>query len=64
MPVIAHRRHVECVTWGRVQTMGARFLEHYVDEAWAIVSPDFLNAAGESPQGFNLAQLTADLAQI
>jgi hypothetical protein len=44
--------------------MGTRFLEHYVDEAWAIVSPDFLDATGQSPQGFNLAQLTADLAQI
>ena len=64
VPVIAHRKHVECVTWGRVQPMGTRFLEHYVDEAWAIVSPDFLNAAGESPQGFNLTQLTADLAQL
>jgi hypothetical protein len=64
VPVIAHRKHVECVTWGRVQTVGTRFLEHYVDEAWAIVSPDFLNSAGESPQGFDLAQLTADLAQL
>jgi hypothetical protein len=64
VPIIAQRKHVECVTWGRVQDVGLRFLEHYVDEAWAIVSPDFLDASGESPQGFDLAQLTADLAQL
>jgi hypothetical protein len=64
VPIVAHRKHVECVTWGRVQTMGARFISHYVDEAWAILNPDFLNAAGENPQGFDIDQLRADLAQL
>jgi hypothetical protein len=44
--------------------MGARFISHYVDEAWAILNPDFLNAAGENPQGFDIDQLRADLAQL
>lgn len=64
VPIVAHRKHLECVTWGRVQTMGDHFASHYVDEAWAIVNPDFLDAAGESPQGFNLDQLKADLQAL
>jgi hypothetical protein len=64
VPIVAHRRHIECVTWGRVQPMGARFAEHYVDEAWAIVNPDFLDVNGASPAGFDMAQLMADLNQL
>ncbi len=64
VPIVAHRKHVECVTWGRVQPMGDHFVSHYVDEAWAVLNPDFLNEQGQSPQGFNLAQLQADLAAL
>jgi hypothetical protein len=64
VPIVAHRKHVECVTWGRVQPMGQRFVSHYVDEAWAIVNPDFLDVNGKSPQGFDMQQLQADLAQL
>jgi hypothetical protein len=64
VPIVAHRKHIECVTWGRVQPMGQRFVSHYVDEAWAIVNPDFLDVNGKSPQGFDMGQLQADLAQL
>jgi hypothetical protein len=64
VPIVAHRRHIECVTWGRVQPMGHRFCSTYIDEAWAIVNPDFLDVNGESPQGFNIDELQADLAQL
>lgn len=64
VPIVAHRKHLECVTWGRVQTMGDRFASHYVDEAWAIVNPDFLDVNGKNPEGFDMAQLTADLAAL
>jgi hypothetical protein len=64
VPIVAHRKHIECVTWGRVQPMGAHFAEHYIDEAWAIVNPDFLDVNGKSPAGFDMAQLTADLAAL
>ena len=64
VPIVAHRKHVECVTWGRVQPMGDRFVSHYVDEAWAIVSPDFLDVRGQNPQGFDMPKLLADLAQL
>jgi hypothetical protein len=64
VPIVAHRKHIECVTWGRVQPMGQRFISHYVDEAWAMVNPDFLDVNGKSPQGFDMQQLQADLAQL
>ena len=64
VPLVAHRKHLEVVTWARVQPVGTRFLENYISEAWALVSPDFLNAQGVTPAGFNLAQLNADLAQL
>lgn len=64
VPLTAKRKHLEIVTWARVVPCSQAFLEHVVDEAWAIVSPDFLDAAGDSPEGFNLAQLNADLAEI
>jgi hypothetical protein len=64
VPIVAHRHHIECVTWGRVQPMGDRFVSHYVDEAWAIVNPDFLDVNGQNPAGFNMSQLMADLAAL
>jgi hypothetical protein len=64
VPIVAHRKHIECVTWGRVQPMGDGFVSHYVDEAWAILNPDFLNVQGENPAGFDMAQLQADLAAL
>ena len=64
VPIVAHRKHIECVTWGRVQPMGDALRSHYIDEAWAIVNPDFLDVRGQSPAGFDMAQLLADLAQL
>ncbi len=64
VPIVAHRKHVECVTWGRVQPMGDRFVSHCVDEAWAIVNPDFLDVRGQNPEGFDMPKLLADLAQL
>jgi hypothetical protein len=39
------------------------FWLRYFDEAFALLSPDWL-AANVAPNGFNLNQLTADLAAI
>lgn len=52
------------VTWGQLVVVEWGFWEAYVDEAWAIVSQDFLNGKGVSPQGFDLAQLNSDLAAV
>lgn len=50
----------ECVTWGRLQSMTLRFYKNYCDEAYAILSPEML-IEGKSLEGFDLAQLQADL---
>jgi hypothetical protein len=52
------------VTWGRLQEMTWAFWDRYVDEAYALLSVDFLDEAGEAPNGFDLAALKADLALI
>jgi hypothetical protein len=63
VPLVAYRKNLVCVSWGRVQEMTVSFFEKYTDEAWAILSPEFL-AQARSPEGFDLAQLKADLAAV
>jgi len=60
VPLVAYRKNLQCVTWGRVQAMTWQFYDKYCDEAWAILSPEML-ANGTSLEGFNLKQLQADL---
>ncbi len=57
------RRNVYVVTWGTVKAMSWGFYGAYCDEAYAVLSSDFL-AKEKSPAGFDLAQLKADLAAI
>ena len=51
------------VTWGALKRMTWAFWDRYCDEAWCVLSPDFL-AAGRSPQGFDLDALLHDLALV
>jgi len=51
------------VTWGKVQRMSRNFYVNFGDEAWAYLSTEFLKA-GKSPDGFDLAQLQADLGAV
>jgi hypothetical protein len=55
--------YFDCVTWARVQKMTHGFITKYCDEAWAIISTEAL-AGGKSLEGFDLAQLKADLAAL
>jgi hypothetical protein len=53
------------ISWGQVMKMTIRFWEDYVDEAHALVSAEFLNAGtGETPVGFDLVTMLADLQQV
>ena len=52
------------VTWGALQFATWKFLDAYCDEIYAVLSPDWINAKGKSPSGFNLAQLKDDLKQL
>jgi len=53
-----------CITWGSVLKMSHNFFSDYVDECYAVLAPDWLNAASVSPGGLDLAQLQADLAAL
>jgi hypothetical protein len=52
-----------CITWGQKRRMTWAFWNAYVDEAYAIISQDFMEGNGETPDGFDLEMLTSDLAQ-
>jgi hypothetical protein len=52
-----------CITWGQLKTMTLAFWKEYCDEAHALLSQDWLTAKG-APNGFNQAQLLADLKAI
>lgn len=52
------------VTWGAVQEMTQAFWDKYVEEAWVVITEDFLNGQGVDPQGFDLYQLGEDLAAL
>ena len=65
IPVVAYdTRGVTVVTWGALQAMTWSFWEAYCDEAYAILSDDYMDGQKKAPQGFNLQQLQADLADL
>lgn len=49
-----------CVTWGQVIPVSLSFLKQFCDEAYGCVSTDFLNQSGNTPVGFDVAQMEAD----
>ncbi len=51
------------VTWGGLQELTWSFWDRYCDEAYAVLSVDFL-AAGKSPQGLDLPALERDLQLV
>lgn len=64
-PVLAYdQTGLTCITWGALQKMTWAWFRTYVDEAYAILTPDWIEADGQSPSGFDLAQLQLDLAAI
>jgi hypothetical protein len=51
------------VTWGRLQDMTWAFWDRYCDEAYCILSRDFLDG-DRAPNGFDVEALRADLALV
>jgi hypothetical protein len=51
------------VTWGALQRLTWSFWERYCDEAYCLISSDFLTS-GHSPAGFDLETLEQDLALV
>lgn len=58
------RSGVTIATWGSTQRMTWGFFEKYVDEAYVPIHPDWFDAGGKSPAGFNLEKLQADLVAL
>ena len=54
----------EAVTWGARQAVTDSWWFKYVEECWAVIAPEWLNAAGESPEGIDLYGLGVDFAAV
>lgn len=52
------------VTWGGVQMMTWNFLAAYCDEAYAVLTDEWIEANGKSPSGFDVKTLLADLSSV
>lgn len=52
------------VTWARPQPLTEAFWERYVTETWVVITPEWLNTVGQSPQGVDLHGLGEDFAQL
>lgn len=52
-----------CRTWGYAQPMTWDFLDRYCSEAYAIISPDYLNG-GKTVAGLDIAALNGDLQLV
>ena len=64
IPAIGYdSRYIYIVTWGKVQKMSWGFFAKYCDEAVCYLSAEMLTG-GKSLEGFDAAQLQADLAQL
>jgi hypothetical protein len=62
----AGSRHgiLDYVTWGEVQHADFGWQANAVEEAWAVVTADWLDATGHTVTGLDLSQLLADMADV
>jgi len=47
------------ITWGAVQEATPAWFNTYVEEAWIVISQEWINKVGENPEGIDLAKLGA-----
>jgi hypothetical protein len=66
IPIVAYdSRGLTVVTWGALKRMTWTFLDLYCDEAYAVLSHDWLdNTKQVTPANFDLATLQQDLSQL
>lgn len=55
---------VTIITWGQPVKVAWDFFVTYCDEAYAIISPDFITGSLPAPNGFSMDQLVQDLQAI
>jgi hypothetical protein len=64
VPAVAVRPGgIVVVTWGKLQLMTWPFFAKYCDEAWGLLSREFIKS-GKSPEGFDLQALLEYLPQL
>lgn len=65
MTVAAYSRTgVALVTWGAIKFATWSWFLAYCDEAYAVLSPDWVDGGDAAPNGFDLAALQRDLAMV
>lgn len=70
IPMVGYKSHTvpngggRVVSWGQLFDVTWPFLHAYCDEAYAIVTQDWIETNGKSPSGFDVNQLLADLKEI
>lgn len=66
VPIVGYdQERLYIVTWGALISMSFDFCATYMDEAYAVLSPDWISRKSrEAPSGFDLAALESDLRRI
>jgi hypothetical protein len=66
VPAVAYdQRSVWVVTWGNLKQMSWQFYTNYADEAFAVLSPDWLSKhLRTAPPGLDLHALESDLSRV
>jgi Domain of unknown function (DUF1906) len=65
VPVVGYdERGLICITWGELKRMTYEFWSTYCDEAYALLSTDFVEAAGTTPGGLSWDELQADMQAL
>lgn len=65
IPIVAYdAENCTAVSWGNTLEMSWEFLQTYGDEAYAVLSLDWVNHSNVSPSHFNFTTLNADLGSL
>lgn len=57
-------RHVTAITWGSTKLLTWDFLDAYCEEAYGLLSSDWIAPSGVAPSGFDLAALREDMLKL
>jgi len=55
---------ITVITWGQKMEVSWPFLFAYSDEAYCVLSQDWIEKTGSAPSGFDMATLKSDLAAV
>lgn len=64
MKYSAEKKRAWFISWGAEMLMNPSFYANYSDEAYVVITEDWIKADQESPSGFDITQLMADLTEV